>query len=269
MLEISNLSVKRGYRTIIADLALSIQPGQLVALTGENGAGKSTLLHTLAGTHSFIGQILFDEVPLTAWSASELARRRAVLTQHIQTAFNLSVIDVIAMGRHQIAESRQTCFKRVNEFIQLLALEGLVSRSTHQLSGGELQRVHMARCLAQLDAFGDAHKPALLLLDEPTSALDLRHQHTLMQLVRRFVEQGNAAIVAIHDLNLASLYANRVCLLHDKKVAAFGSPSGVFTASRLESVYHTPMHVSSHPTLHHPMIYSEPKENLYARTRNE
>lgn len=260
MLRFENVSVSRGRRNIFSGISGQCEQGKLVALVGENGAGKSTLLHALSGDLACEGDIALHGRELKFWTMEELATQRAVLTQHHSNAFAFGIPEIIAMGRHLFTESRAQCHKRVQQYIKLLSLEHLLDRTTQQLSGGELQRVHMAKCLAQLDAFAPGSSNKLMLLDEPTSALDLRHQHRLLQLVRTFVDDGNTAIVAIHDLNLAALYADHVLILHEGKLHAHGNPDSVFTESTLGQVYQTPMHISEHPTLNYKMIFSEPQE---------
>lgn len=260
MLEFSNLRVKRGNKPIIKDVTGSIGNGKFVALLGENGAGKSTLLHALAGNLPSIGEIKLSGKALSHWDEQSLATKRAVLTQQTQLNFAFGVPELIAMGRYPLSETWQMCQHKVGHYIQLLDLSSLAGRTTDRLSGGELQRVHMARCLAQLDAFSADCQGKLILLDEPTSALDVKHQHRLLQLVKSFVEQGNSAIVAIHDLNLASLYADEVILLSRGQIIQQGVTNEVLNQQALEQVYQSPMHVSAHPFLNIPMIFSEPQE---------
>jgi len=268
MLSLKNVTVKRGQRTILKNITCDIPQGKLIALVGENGAGKSTLIHTIAGNLGFEGQLHLKARAINEWSDIALARCRAVMTQQNALNFQFGVPELIAMGRFPIVESAQQKQKRVAEFIGHLALNKLASRHTGQLSGGELQRVNIARSFAQLDAFKPLHvQPTeadskLLLLDEPTSALDLHFQHHLMKLVRTFTQMGNTAIVAIHDLNLASLYADEVMLLSAGELISYGPKDTVLTPELLEPVYRTHMHIQSHPDLHIPMIFSQPKENL-------
>lgn len=256
----SNLTVTLGKSTIFNNLKGECLAGEMIALVGENGAGKSTLLHTLAGEKAFSGDVKIKDVAISDWSVDDLASQRAVLTQHHSNAFAFGIPDIIAMGRFQISETRERCMQKVHHYIQLLSLEKLLDRNIQQLSGGELQRVFVAKSFAQLDAFDEEGSQKLLLLDEPTSSLDLRHQHRLLQLVKEFTRQGNTAVVAIHDLNLAALYADSVLLLHNGKLHAQGDPRSVFQSSTLEQVYQIPMHISVHPTLNYPIICSEPQE---------
>ncbi|MGB0894107.1 MAG: heme ABC transporter ATP-binding protein [Parashewanella sp.] len=260
MINIEDVSVKRGNKTILSQINTQIEQGEFVALVGENGAGKSTLLHTISSSFEYTGDLSFNGKPLTAWSDVELSKQRAVLKQHQHVGFNFSVPEIIAMGRFPYDETQAKTNKIVDFYIDSMELQPLSHRSLNSLSGGEKQRVHMARCLAQMNAFITHGSGKLLLLDEPTSALDLKHQHKLLQKVKEFVRQGNTAIVVIHDLNLATLYADKALLLSKGKLVAQGRPSHVFTKDNLEFVYQTPMHIGVHPTLDLPMIFSEPQE---------
>lgn len=260
MLELKNVKIERATRTILQEVSCQIHQGEFVALVGENGAGKSTLLHAIAGNLAYSGEISLNNTDIQAQSEQDLAMHRAVLTQHHNNAFAFGIPELIAMGRHLFTEPKLQCYEKVNHYIELLELNHLLDRNTQELSGGELQRVYFAKCLAQLDAFYDNPNTSLMLLDEPTSALDLRHQHRLLQLVKQHTTNNNMAVVAIHDLNLASLYADKVLLINDHKVLAYGTPDEVFSHENLEQVYQTKMFVSRHPTENYPMIFSEPKE---------
>ncbi|BDX05268.1 heme ABC transporter ATP-binding protein [Planctobacterium marinum] len=260
MLQLQSVNVSRGHSKILSNLSCTIKPGKLVALVGENGAGKSTLLHAIAGSLPFNGQIRLLNKPLSDWPAKVLAQSRAVMMQQNALNFHFEVPEFIAMGRFAIQESNVQKQKRVAQLIQLLDLQSLIQRHTGQLSGGQLQRVNMARCLAQLDAFSEGCRNKLLLLDEPTSALDLRYQHRLLQVTKDFVQTGNSAIVAIHDMNLASLYADEVILLHKGQLLRHDESQAVLTPELLEPIYHTRMHIEPHPILNVPMIFSQPAE---------
>ena len=262
LLSLNNVTVTRRKRNVLHNVTCQVPEGKLIVLVGENGAGKSTLIHTIAGNLHFQGQLSLKGRCIRQWSEAELACLRAVMTQQNALNFQLGVPELIAMGRFPIAESEQQKRQRVAEFIDHLDLHKLVNRHTGQLSGGELQRVNIARSFAQLDAFTKQKHSKLLLLDEPTSALDLHFQHHLMQLVRKFTSMGNTAIVAIHDLNLASLYADEVMLLSGGELIRFGAKDTVLTPEFLEPVYGTHMHIQPHPDLHIPMIFSQPKELL-------
>ena len=261
VLSFESLTIKRSRQNIIGDATGHIFRGELVALIGENGAGKSTLLHALAGQIPSTGSIELLGKELSTWAIPELAMCRAVLNQHNSLPFAFSVPELVAMGRYQIVETNAQRNQKVAAYLSEVELMHKVDRKVNQLSGGELQRLQFARCLAQLDAHtSDETSPAqqakLMLLDEPTAALDLRHQHSLLISVKRFTEQGNSAIVAIHDLNLAALYADKVMLIKDGQLAYQGSPQAVLTSDILSHTYQTPINVMPYPQANVPMVYS-------------
>ena len=260
MLKFKDLTIGYDSHTILQNITGHVQPGQLVALIGENGAGKSTLIHTLAKKHHYHGCIEFNDTPLNQYSHAELAQKRAVMMQTQELAFDFSCEELIAMGRYPYAETNAMTANKVAYYMSLMALSHLQGRRANTLSGGELQRVYMARCLAQLDAFEQSAQPKLLLLDEPTSALDMRHQHSLLSTIKKFVALGNSAVIAIHDLNLASLYATHGILLHNKHILAQGDINDVITEDNLHTLYSMPLHVKAHPYQNVPFIYSQRQE---------
>jgi len=260
MITFNNLHVSFGHHPVLSDVNGNIQKGQLVALLGENGAGKSTLLHTLAGMYSFTGDILFKHQPLHYFAKHKLATQRAVMMQSNHVGFDFSVFELIAMGRYPYIEPLKIQAQKVHKYAALMDLTHYLTRRMSALSGGEQQRVHMARTLAQLDAFSANTEPKLMLLDEPTSALDMRHQHTLLSCVKTFVEQGNCAIIAIHDLNLASLYATDAILLHKQKILQSGPIKTVLTEQNLQQMYAMKLHVNPHPYNDAPMVFSQRQE---------
>ena len=152
--------------------------------------------------------------------------------------------------------------EKVHKYAAIMDLSNYLTRRISALSGGEQQRVHMARTLAQLNAFTQSAEPKIMLLDEPTSALDMRHQHALLSCVKAFVEQGNSAIIAIHDLNLASLYSTDAILLHNKKVLQSGPINTVLTEQNLQQMYAMKLHVNPHPYNDAPMVFSQRQEFL-------
>jgi iron complex transport system ATP-binding protein len=236
------LTVHRGGRVVLADISLSVSPGELLALVGPNGAGKSTLLAALAGEVTPVtGQVTVDGRPLAAWRPVDLARRRALLPQQSTLAFNFGVRDVVAMGR---APWRRTPHSRddeaaIDDSMNLVGIMALADRSYQALSGGEQARVALARVLAQ--------RTPILLLDEPTAALDVRHQELVMRLAARRASDGGAVVVVLHDLGLAAAYATRVALLHTGRVVGQGTPERVLTAPALTAVYEHPIRTSTDP----------------------
>ena len=218
-------------------VSLDLRHGEVTAILGPNGAGKSTLLKCLAGTHvPSSGQVLLDGRDLAAYGLLDLARRRAVLTQSVQVSFPFNVREIVAMGRApfkgDVDGTQDTDI--IRGVLEQVDAWHLRDRIFPTLSGGEQQRVQLARVLAQSWNRRHAH----LLLDEPTSALDLKHQHQVLQRVQALArEEGYAVCFVIHDLNLARIYADRAVLLERGRVSASGSTSEVLTATNIETVF--------------------------------
>ena len=267
MLQAHGIAVQRGERQILSDIDLSLPAGQVIGVLGANGAGKSTLLAALAGELSpSAGRITLNGRPLSAWPAVELASCRAVLPQSPSLQFDLPVATVIGMGaypharhsrtgahptnRHDTAQAAMAEDQRILQRVLALAdVQDLYGRRYRLLSGGEQQRVHLARVLYQLLLARQGHNEyRVLMLDEPTASLDPRHQLHLLSAVHTLAHEENvAALVIVHDLNLAAGCCDRLLLLGQGRVAAFGTPAQVLTPDTLRQVYGVEATVLPHP----------------------
>lgn len=267
MLQAHGIAVQRGERQILSDIDLSLPAGQVIGVLGANGAGKSTLLAALAGELSpSTGRITLNGRPLSAWPAAELARCRAVLPQSPSLQFDLPVATVIGMGAYPHArhtrigaprtDSRDTAQAAIAEdqrilqrVLALADVQDLYGRRYRLLSGGEQQRVHLARVLYQLLLARQGHNEyRVLMLDEPTASLDPRHQLHLLSAVHTLAHEENvAALVIVHDLNLAAGCCDRLLLLGQGRVAACGTPAQVLTPDTLRQVYGVEATVLPHP----------------------
>ncbi|WP_353942243.1 heme ABC transporter ATP-binding protein [Streptomyces sp. HUAS MG91] len=243
------LRVDLGGRTVLSGVDLTVRAGEVLALVGPNGAGKSTLLAALAADMSATsGDLLLHDRPAAAWSAPELALRRALLPQSATLSFPFPVADVVRMGR---APWAGTAHEDEDDAVIAAALAAtettaFTARPFAALSGGERARVALARVLAQ--------SAQLLLLDEPTAALDLRHQELVLRVCRDRAAAGDAVVVVLHDLGLAAAHADRAAVLHDGRVTAAGPPSEVFTGPLLSEVYQHPVEVLPHPGNGAPLV---------------
>ncbi|MFD0684310.1 heme ABC transporter ATP-binding protein [Actinomadura fibrosa] len=248
-IEVRDLGVTRGARTVLAGIDLTVAYGEVLALVGPNGAGKSTLLSAVSGDVPSTGLITVDGAPLTSWTRTGLAMRRAILLQHQTLAFPFTVAQVVAMGRAPwtgtpLADDDEAA---TAEAMRQTDVAAFADRPYPHLSGGEQARVSLARVLAQ--------RTAVLLLDEPTAALDLHHQELVFGTVRRRAAAGAAVVAVVHDLGLAAAHADRVAVLHDGRLAACGPPSDVLTSSLLTRVYDHDIEVLPHPRTGHPLIH--------------
>ena len=267
MLQAHGIAVQRGERQILADIDLSLPAGQVIGVLGANGAGKSTLLAALAGELSpSVGSVTLNGRLLSAWPAVELASCRAVLPQSPSLQFDLPVATVIGMGaypharhsrtgahptnRHDTAQAAMAEDQRILQRVLVLAdVQDLYERRYRRLSGGEQQRVHLARVLYQLLLARHGNDEyRVLMLDEPTASLDPRHQLHLLSAVHTLAHEENVAVlVIVHDLNLAAGCCDRLLLLGQGRVAACGTPAQVLTPDTLRQVYGVEATVLPHP----------------------
>ncbi|MCG8710094.1 heme ABC transporter ATP-binding protein [Brenneria sp. 4F2] len=249
-----NLSFQTGGRYLTQNISLEVHCGEIVAIIGPNGAGKSTLLRLLTGYLTpDRGECRLAGKPFSQWSPTVLAKTRAVMRQHSGLAFAFSVQEVVAMGRSPHGRGRQND-DIIQRVMEQTGCWDLARRDYRHLSGGEQQRVQLARVLAQL--WHPQPTPGWLFLDEPTSALDLYHQQHLLRLLKKLTRQQPMAVCCVlHDLNLAALYADRILLLHEGKLVAQGSPDHVLQTTLLTRWYQADLCVAPHPEYPIPQIY--------------
>lgn len=241
MLTLHNISVSLEKKLILRDVSFSARRGEVLGLIGPNGAGKSTALKTISRLIApSKGQVLWKGLPMANYPMEEMARWRAVMTQSIVTANNFNVEEVVMMGRYPYFKNRPNGkdYTEVFETIEALGLSKLSKQRIGQLSGGEKQRVHLARVLAQLSySTGKNEQAQLLLLDEPLNNLDIKHQFHCLQLAQNFASRGNIVVMVLHDINLACTYASSLCLLKEGRVLAYGPTSEVGTAYNFSQCY--------------------------------
>ena len=264
VLEARAVDVRIGGKQLLSDVHLALHPGTVTALLGPNGAGKSTLLKVLSGSLApSSGHVTLCGRPLPTWDPVVCARRRAVLLQEYHVPFAFTVEEVAAMGRHPHAAAGAGHARDravVDRSLRDAGVSDLRARTVPTLSGGERQRTHWARVLAQLDAGSDLAGKCLLL-DEPTSSLDPAHQHALLRHARGLARAGCAVLVILHDLNLASAYADHLVLLKAGRVFAAGAPERVMTAAILSRAYGIRAGVARHPAHGRPWMYVREEEH--------
>ncbi|MFL5608430.1 MAG: ABC transporter ATP-binding protein [Gemmatimonadaceae bacterium] len=253
MIVFDDVAVRYARRELPAldGVSLEAPRGQLTAVVGPNGSGKSTLVRALVGRAAVLrGRILVDGVAHSATSRRALATRVAVVTQREEPAFALAVRDYVALGRYPHlgllrGASRQD-HAAVEQAIALTETEHLIARAITELSGGEWQRVRLARAVAQ---GGDA-----IVLDEPTTFLDVGHEMAVFELLSRLAREQRAVLLVSHQLNLVARFADRMVLLHAGQVAAAGSPAEVMQGEVLERVYEWPLVVTRDPAVGAPAL---------------
>lgn len=254
MLQANELTYRHKTHTLLQDVDVALHPGELLVIAGPNGAGKSTLLSLLAhesGKHS--EAIVFKQKAFKNWDGQELPRHKAKFSQSHNSDIPLKVRDIVLMGRYPYFNTNpsEADEDAVLKAIEETDVQALKERDYNSLSGGEKQRVHLARVLAQLD--NDVQN-RLLFLDEPLNNLDVLHQHRILHRVKDFTEKGNAAVMVLHDLNLAACFADRVMLLQQGKVVAHDAPAKIFTREIISRVYNFPCTICTNPLNNNPLI---------------
>lgn len=242
MIRAEALTILAGRKRLLSGVDAAVRPGRVTALIGPNGAGKSTLISVLAGERQpDEGEVWLEAVSLRHAPQRELAQRRAVLLQNTVLDFAFTAEEVVELGRlpHSGTPRQFDDGTAVAAACRLTGIDAFRNRSYQTLSGGEKQRVQFARAIAQIwRRPGEAETgPRYLLLDEPTSALDLRHQRAVLDVARRLADDGVGVLAAIHDLNLASAYADDVILLRDGRVLASGPADEIMTGDKLGACF--------------------------------
>ena len=249
-LSLKSVSLKLDNRQILKDVSLEINEGDIVSVIGPNGAGKSTLLNVLTGDISpDSGDIIYDNKQLNKISIQERAFTRSVMSQMQTLVFNFNVKDVIEMGWLQRGNSDfSSNFSMAFEAVTTECnVHNLVHRKFNSLSGGEQRRVHFARTLLQLWRPSQSNDPRYLLLDEPTANLDLSSEMLLMNILKARATSNVGILVILHDLNLASHFADKIAIMKDGEIKAFGKPEEVMTDDFLTSIYEVPIKVKYDP----------------------
>ncbi len=257
MLSIQNLSLTYGSSQVLTDLSLELRPGEVLGLIGPNGAGKSSLIRALSGVlapHS--GHISFNRQDLLAMSEAQRARLVSVVPQSTQLPPAFTVYECVALGRtphlNWLGTLSTADKSKIDWAMQVTESAALKNRRAGELSGGEQQSVLLARALAQ--------DCPILLLDEPTAHLDLHHQVAILNVVRSLArERELAVLVALHDLNLASLFAERLALLVNGRLQAQGTPQEVLTQDALLRAYAVSTRILPNPETGQPWVVLQDK----------
>jgi iron complex transport system ATP-binding protein len=256
MITATNISYRAAGKTILHPMSFDLEPGAVTVLLGANGAGKSTLLRLLAGEiEPREGRVLFAQKPLKEYSPTELARKRAVLTQHYAVALPFTAEEIVMMGRYAYRGLSTAAGDReiVAGCMREMEAEAFSGRLFSTLSGGEQQRVQMARVLAQLHAPGEA-RDKLLLLDEPTSSLDYLQQQMTLLKARTLARRGYMVLIVLHDLNLAAQYADRILLLKEGYLIAEGRAADVLEPHLVGIAYDLDVEIITHEDYDFPIL---------------
>ncbi|MET0197909.1 ABC transporter ATP-binding protein [Rhodococcus sp. RS1C4] len=251
-IEAASVRWSRGHNQILDGVDFDPHPGETVGLIGPNGSGKSSLLRILAGIVSpDSGDVTLDGAPMASMRRKQIARRVAMVDQHSDTEVDIAVRDVVRLGRiphHGLLGGDSAADDvAVDKALTDTGMTSKANRLWHTLSGGERQRTQIARALAQ--------EPTELLLDEPTNHLDIQHQLDILALISGL---PLTSFIALHDLNLASMFCDRIVVLQAGKVVAVGRPSDVITQDLVQEVYHVRASVELDETGTYPQVTYKP-----------
>lgn len=252
-IEVRHLHVSYGEREILSGISFNCLPNEITAIVGENGAGKTTLMNCLAGISDFSGEINFNGRDVNEFSIAELAKVRAVLPQQSHLNFPFKVAEVIRLAMFMSAISFTQQEQIIEQCLRRVDAWQFAEKNYLKLSGGEKQRVQLARVLAQVHA-NQKQIARYLLLDEPTSALDLAHQYATLKMLNELRFDNIGALIIVHDLNLASLYCDKVILLHQGQLLKHGTPNQVFQTACINDAFNIDVAINTHPDKDKPFL---------------
>lgn len=256
MIEARDVSVSIGSREIISGVDFNVRPGELAAIVGPNGSGKTTFLKAMSGELPYSGRIAINGVDFAAAKPWEAAAMRAVLPQATQLSFPFTVREIVKLGltggRSGVSATEQNSLPE--KALAQVDLAGFAGRFYQELSGGEQQRVQLARVLCQVWMPVLDGTPRYLFLDEPVSSLDIKHQLIIMNIARDFARRGGGVVAILHDLNLTAMYADRIFVMHRGKLAASGSPQDVLSDDLISRVFECKLRVGALPAAGVPFV---------------
>lgn len=254
MLSIDQINFKYKSKNILENINIEAKEGKVIAFVGPNGAGKSTLLSYIANELEPKNNLIkLNGKLLKDWNRKLLTLHKAKFSQHQQTNITLTVKEIVMMGRYPYFKNlpSEEDYKIIDFWMNKTNTFHLKDRNFSHLSGGEQQRVHLARVFSQLE---NDYKKKILLLDEPLNNLDVSHQFRLLENLREFALKGNLVILVIHDLNLASQFADEIVLMDKGKIVCHSSPENVLRSEIISKVYDFPCVVCNDPIMQKPCV---------------
>jgi iron complex transport system ATP-binding protein len=245
MLHAKDIFVSYGAQNVLHGLTLTAQAGTLTAIVGPNGSGKTTLMRALTGEAGYKGTITLGDTDIATAKPYDLAAQRAVLPQATPLAFPFQAVEVVRLG---LRGGIETADHLALTALARVGLDGYANRFYQELSGGEQQRVQLARVLCQVWRPVVDGTPRWLFLDEPVSSLDIGHQLTVMHIARDFARAGGGVVAVMHDLNLSAMFAHQVVLMQGGRIIGHGTPTEVLTDAQVSRAYGCDIRTSSAPT---------------------
>ena len=245
MLDAKDITVSYGARVILHGVAFTAKPRQITAIVGPNGSGKTTLLRALTGECRFGGRITLNGTDISRAKPWELSSVRGVLPQATALAFPFNVAEVVRIGLQRGLEAQERGL--ISRALERVGLTGFADRLYQDLSGGEQQRVQLARVLVQVWHPVRDGQPRWLFLDEPVSSLDIGHQLQVMNIARDYADQGGGVVAVMHDLNLTAMFADQIALISKGRCLKQGTPEAVMQNALLGDAYHCNLRVNTAP----------------------
>lgn len=253
-LEIEALNVSLSGTPIVRDVSFAAKAGAVTVIVGPNGSGKSTMLKAVTGELRHTGRVRLNGTKVDGLPPEALAGLRAVLPQHTSLTFPLTVAEVVRLGIRRGALPSASPHRRICEALERVDLDGFAARAYHSLSGGEQQRVQLARVLCQVWDPCPGGVPRWLFLDEPISSLDIRHQILIMDVAAGYARAGGGVVAVLHDLNLTALYADHILVMKTGRLLSQGTPKEVITDRLVSEAFDHPLRVSAVPAGEVPFI---------------
>lgn len=258
MLAARNIKYNVDGRQILDGCSITIEPRKFTAILGSNGAGKSTLLKVITKeAASYSGAVEINQQDAGRVSSKKLAQLRAVMPQHSDINFPFTIEQVIEIGRFMHHSKPEENARIMDEVISIAMLDDYRGRIYQTLSGGEKQRVQLARVMAQI--WDESNSPRYLLLDEPTSDLDIRHQHAILNTSRELMSKNIGVLAVLHDLNLAAHYADNVVFMKNGTIVEHGPTEQVFTKENIEKTFDHPVELIREARTGKSVVMSLPK----------
>lgn len=254
MLQAAKVHFQYKQHLLLDEISFEANAGEFIAIIGPNGAGKSTLLSYLSNELDQKNKaVLFKNKPISEWDIKELPKHKAKFSQHQSSEITLPIREVIMMGRYPYFNQSPTLADQeaVDYWMKNTDTYHLKDRSYEHLSGGEKQRIHLARVLSQLE---NEEAQKLIMLDEPLNNLDVSHQFRILDLVKKLTQKENTAIVVMHDINLAAQFADKILLMNQGKLIAFDTPQKVLTQELVSETYNFPCIITENPINQQPLI---------------
>ncbi|WP_165823835.1 heme ABC transporter ATP-binding protein [Pseudochryseolinea flava] len=260
--EANNISLSVSGRSILKEISLCITPGKFTAVVGPNGAGKSSFVKIMSNEIAhYAGDVRVNGKNISSYRPKELSRIRSVMTQHPQVQFAFNVREIISFGRHAHDTTSGHNASVIEEVVDATNLHAFVDRNYLTLSGGEKQRVQLARTLAQV--WEETLYPRYILLDEPTSSMDIAQQQQMFGIIRGICSRNIGVLAIVHDLNLAAQFSDEICMINNGRIQNVGSVEEVFTKENIEETFCCKVNIYRDPCTNCPFVVPTNENVLY------